>query len=149
MSIPSTPEAFAEFFARFTENRGFDDIAATLDLTPDGADGTSISMTMPLKDSIAQANGMFSAAALFGAADITGTLLAMQAYADDGQFPLAVQSNMNFISNSKAAPARATARILRGGSSVAVVEVMVRDAEGKDLLHATFTYMIKDRKLGR
>ncbi|MBO0898037.1 MULTISPECIES: PaaI family thioesterase [Arthrobacter] len=149
MALPATLEDFTAFMEKFTAARGFDDIAVTLGLEPHAVDGESISMSMPLTDPLAQANGMFSAAALFGAADITGTLLAMQAYAGSGQFPLAVQSSLNFMSNSKASPAVATARILRGGGSVAVAEVTVRDAAGKDLVHSTFTYVLKERSLGK
>jgi acyl-coenzyme A thioesterase PaaI-like protein len=42
----------------------------------------------------------------------------------------------------------ATARILRGGSTVAVAEVSVADADGKQLIHSTFTYAIKNRGMG-
>lgn len=149
MALPATLEDFTAYVEKFTAKRGFDDIAATLGLEPHAVDGDSISMSMPLTEALSQANGMFSAAALFGAADITGTFLAMQAYAGTGQFPLAVQSNLNFMSNSKATPAIATARVLRGGGSVAVAEVTVRDADGKDLVHSTFTYVIKERALGK
>lgn len=149
MPAPKTLEEFREFMTTFEAKRGFDDIAVTLGMSPHAADGESISMSMELTGPLAQANGMFSAAALFGAADITGTLMAMQSYAGTGQFPLAVQSSLNFMSNSKASPAIATARILRGGSTVAVMEVTVADTEGKQLLHSTFTYAIKDRSLGR
>ena len=149
MALPATLEDFAAYVDKFTAQRGFDDIAATLGLEPHAVDGDSISMSMPLTAPLSQANGMFSAAALFGAADITGTFLAMQAYAGTGQFPLAVQSSLNFMSNSKASPAVATARILRGGGSVAVAEVVVRDANGKDLVHSSFTYVIKERALGK
>lgn len=149
MPIPASKDEFQKFFDRFMARLGFEDIVATLGLRPHHADEESVSMSMPLTDEIAQANGMFSAAALFGAADITGTLLTMQAYADVDQFPLAVQSSQNFMSNSKVSPAVTTARILRGGSSVSVAEVFVRDAEGKDLMHATFTYLLKKRDLGR
>lgn len=148
MTHPSTLEEFSAFVEKFTANRGFNDIAATLALEPHAVTETTVSMSMPLQDAYAQASGMFSAAALFGAADITGTFLAMQTYAGSGQFPLAVQSNVNFMSNSKASPAIATARILRGGNTVAVAEVSVADADGKQLMHSTFTYAIKERRLG-
>lgn len=62
----------------FEASLAFDDIAVTLGLEPQGADGDSISMSMPLTGALAQASGMFSATALFGAADITGTLLVLQ-----------------------------------------------------------------------
>lgn len=149
MPIPADKNEFEKFFDSFMARLGFEDIVSTLGLSPHHADEESVSMSMPLTDGIAQANGMFSAAALFGAADISGTLLTMQAYADAGQFPLAVQSSQNFMSNSKASPAITVARILRGGSSVSVAEVVVRDAEGKDLMHSTFTYLLKKRDLGR
>jgi uncharacterized protein (TIGR00369 family) len=148
MTHPSSLEEFSAFVENFTAKRGFDDIAATLCLEPHAVTESTVSMSMPLQDAYAQASGMFSAAALFGAADITGTFLAMQTYAGSGQFPLAVQSNINFMSNSKASPAIATARILRGGNTVAVAEVSVADADGKQLLHSTFTYAIKERAVG-
>jgi acyl-coenzyme A thioesterase PaaI-like protein len=149
MKISRSLDELRQYVEEFTTRRGFDDIAATLGLQPQGADGSTISLRMPLREALAQANGMFSAAALFGAADITGTFLAMQAYADEDQFPLAVQSSQNFLSNSKEPYAVATARLLRGGGKVAVVEVGVADALGKQLMHATFTYVLAERSLGR
>jgi uncharacterized protein (TIGR00369 family) len=149
VAISLSLEELSSYVDAFAARRGFGDIAATLGLEPYSADGESISLRMPLTDAIAQANGMFSAAALFGAADITGTFLAMQAYAESGQFPLAVQSNQNFLSNSKEEHAIASARLLRAGGKVAVVEVSVGDAAGRQLMHATFTYMLSDRTVGR
>ena len=149
MAIPATLEEFTAVWDGFRSRLGFEDITFTLGLRPHAVTADSMSFSMPLTDQLAQANGMFSAAALFGAADITGTFLAMQVFADQGQFPLAVQSNINFMTNSKSAPAVATARILRGGSSVVVAEVSVADADGKELVHSTFTYVLKERRLGK
>ncbi|MGO1726167.1 hypothetical protein CIK76_01945 [Glutamicibacter sp. BW80] len=149
MTIPANVEDLDQLVSKFLSRLGFDDIVTTLGLVPHAANGETISLRMPLQDSIAQANGMYSAAALFGAADIAGTFLAMSAYADSGQFPLAVQSNQNYMSNSKTEYVVATAKILRGGGSVAVTEVTVADSEDKALMHATFTYVIKERKLGK
>lgn len=149
MAVPQNVEEFSTFFYGYLDRLGFDDIVKTLDLVPSQADGEVLGMSMALKDSIAQASGMYSAAALFGLADITGTLLAMQHYAGSGQFPLAVQSSQNFMSNTKEPQVYSTAKILRGGSSVAVVEVSVHTKDGKELMHSTFTYMLKERKLGK
>lgn len=142
------PELIADVEG-FAARRGFDDIAVTLGLVPHAADGETISLRMPLTDALAQASGMFSAAALFGAADITGTFLAMQAYEGSESFPLAVQSNQHYLSNSRAEHAVATARMLRAGGNVAVVEVSVDDAHLKPLMRATFTYVLTARALGR
>ena len=149
MAISTSREDLVAFIDAFTARRGFDDIAATLGVVAHDADGESISLRMPRRESLAQANGMFSAAALFGAADVAGTFVAMQAYAESGQFPLAVQSNQNYLSNSTSDHAVATARVLRGGGRVAVVETSVSDAEGRALMHATFTYVLSGRPVGR
>ncbi|WP_314426489.1 PaaI family thioesterase [uncultured Microbacterium sp.] len=149
MTIPADlPELTADVES-FAARRGFDDIAVTLGLIPHAADGTTISLRMPLTEALAQASGMFSAAALFGAADITGTFLAMQAYEGSDRFPLAVQSNQHFLSNSKAEYAVATASVVRAGGNVAVVEVTVDDAHHKPLMRATFTYALAARTIGR
>jgi uncharacterized protein (TIGR00369 family) len=149
MALPATLAEFTARWDAFHRSVGFKDISCTLRLSPHAVTEDSMSFSMPLCDELAQANGMFAAASLFGAADIAGTFLAMQAYAGTGQFPLAVQSNINFMSNSKSGPAVATARILRGGASVVVAEIQVADADGKALVHTTFTYMLKERPLGK
>lgn len=149
MAIPATLSDFTSRWDSFRATLGFEDITFTLKLVPHAVTADSMSFEMPLCDELSQANGMFAAAALFGAADIAGTFLAMSVYAEAGQFPLAVQSNINFMTNSKSGPAIATARILRGGSSVVVAEVQVSDANGKLLVHTTFTYVLKERSFGK
>lgn len=149
MPIAAELPALTAAMKDFAVQRGFDDIAVTLGLVPHAADGETISLRMPLTDALAQANGMFSAAALFGAADITGTFLAMQAYTESGHFPLAVQSNQHYLANSRAEFAVATARMVRSGGNVAVVEVVVDDAQHKPLMRATFTYVLAARIPGR
>lgn len=149
MTIAADLPALIAEIQGFAARRGFDDIAVTLGLIPHAADGETISLRMPLTDALAQANGMFSAAALFGAADIAGTFLAMQAYDGSGLFPLAVQSNQHFLSNSKAEYVIATARVVRAGGRVAVIEVSVDDQNQQPLMRATFTYVLAAKKLGR
>lgn len=149
MAIPSHIESFREVWSDFRRRIGFEDIADTLGLVPHAVTETSLSFAMPLRDDIAQVGGKFSAAALFGAADITGTFLAIQVFSDQGQFPLAVQSNINFFSNSQNGPAIATATLLKGGRSVVVAEVSVADSAGKALSNATFTYVLKENQVGK
>lgn len=149
MPISPTLDDFSADFTGFLDRLGFDDVVTTLGLVPHAADGESLSLRLPLRDTIAQASGMFSAAALFGAADIVGTFVAMQSYADSGKFPLAVQSNQNFLGNSRAEYAVARGSLLQAGGNVAVAEVEIDDAAGKRLMRATFTYMLSERRVGR
>ncbi|NLT26183.1 MAG: PaaI family thioesterase [Microbacteriaceae bacterium] len=148
MAIPADLPEFQTAWERFTAQRGFDDIAVTLGLEPEAADGESISMRMPLTTPIMQANGMYAAAALFGAADITSTFLSIAAKAEEGRFPLAVQSNQHFLSNTKDPSVVATARLLRSGGAMVVTEAEVRDDAGRLLMQATFTNILKTIELG-
>ena len=148
MAIPADLPEFQTAWERFTAKRGFDDIAVTLGLEPEAADGESISMRMPLSPPIMQANGMYAAAALFGAADIASTFLSILAKAEEGQFPLAVQSNQHYVSNTKDTSVVATARLVRSGGSMVVTEAEVRDDAGRLLMQATFTNLLKHIELG-
>lgn len=145
MPLPASLEEFLTAWDAFRAGIGFEEITDTLEIQPHACDGASLSMSVPLAPRLRQAGGMFSATALFGAADITGTFLAMQAV-EPGLFPLAVQSNLNFVDNSTAGPAVATARLIRAGRSIIVASVDVSDADGKLLTTSTFTYAPRPRR---
>ena len=144
MTMPTSIQQFQESWDAFRATIGFEEISDTLGLVPHNCGENVMSMSMELAPHLRQAGGMFSATALFGAADLTGTFLAMQV-ARPGSFPLAVQSNLNFLSNSFAGPVVATARLLRAGRSTTVASIEVADAPGKLLVASTFTYLSKAR----
>ncbi|GGG66288.1 hypothetical protein GCM10011374_32930 [Kocuria dechangensis] len=143
MAIPATLEDFRRRWEEFSAGVEHEEIADTLGLVPHAVTGDSLSFAMPLVDRLRQAGGMFSATALFGAADITGTFLAMQVLSEEGRFPLAVQASTSFLANTTEGTAVATARLLRAGRTVAVAQVSVTEAAGKHLAEATFTYALK------
>lgn len=62
---------------------------------------------LELRPAISQPAGMFSAASLFGLADIAGTFLAMEHLAQE-LFPLAVQSNVHLLGYVQQGTAEAT-----------------------------------------
>lgn len=143
MAIPATFEDLQQRWEQFRAGVEHEEIADTLGLVPYALTEDSLSFAMPLVDRISQVGGMFSAMALFGVADITGTFLAMQLVAEDGKFPLAVQASTNFLTNTKRGTAVATARVLRAGRTVVVARVEVTDTKGKHLAEATFTYVLR------
>ncbi|MDQ4491573.1 PaaI family thioesterase [Sinomonas sp. ASV486] len=142
MPLPASLEEFLTAWDAFRAGIGFEEITDTLGIEPHACDGATLAMRIPLAPRLRQAGGMFSATALFGAADVTGTFLAMQAL-EPGLFPLAVQSSLNFIDNSRSGPAVATARLVRAGRTIVVASVDVADADGKLLATSSFTYVPK------
>jgi uncharacterized protein (TIGR00369 family) len=143
MAIPASLEEFQRRWQEFSAGVAHEEIADTLGLVPHAVSEDSLSFAMPLVDRLRQAGGMFSATALFGAADLTGTYLAMQVLSEEGKFPLAVQASTNFLANSTEGTAVATARLLRAGRTVAVAQISVTDTTGKHLAEAVFTYVLK------
>lgn len=115
-----------------------DDVAITLKLYPISGDTDHVTVGMPLHKAITQPAGMFSAPALFGLADITGTWLAMQ-HVPTGVFPLAVGSSINVVSNKKSGDAIATAQIVRAGRTVIVTDTTVRSSEDDSILAKVVT----------
>lgn len=138
---PLTLDVFVEKWRELREGIGFHDIADTLGLEPHSATESTITMRMPWAQSLSQATSVLSAAALFGLCDVTGTLLALLA-GRENTFPLCVQSSINFLGNTKAGDAFATATMLRSGRKIAVCTVVANDAEGNLLVSATFTYAV-------
>ncbi|GAA1470988.1 PaaI family thioesterase [Corynebacterium felinum] len=115
-----------------------DDVAITLKLYPISGDKDQVRVGMPMHKAITQPAGMFSAPALFGLADITGTWLAMQ-NVEPGVFPLAVGSSVNVVSNKKSGDAIATAEIVRAGRTVIVTDTTIRSSEDDSILAKVVT----------
>ncbi|MEZ2188577.1 PaaI family thioesterase [Corynebacterium sp. CCM 9204] len=127
---------FTEQWERFYAK--VDDVAVTLKLYPVSGDKEHVTVGMPLHKAITQPAGMFSAPALFGLADITGTWLAMQ-QVEPGVFPLAVSSSVNVVSNTREGDAVATAEIVRAGRTVIVTDTTVRSSVDDSVLAKVVT----------
>jgi uncharacterized protein (TIGR00369 family) len=95
---------------------------------------------MPLRREICQPAGMFSAAALYGLADICGTFLAMAHVRNDG-FPLAVQSSINLVKNTADGNATATSGLVSAGRTLIVTETRVTDDAQRLLATVVTTYL--------
>lgn len=118
------------------------DIKDTLRLYPISGGEDEVRLGMPLHEGITQPAGMFSAPALFGLADLSGTWLAMQ-QVPKGIFPLAVSSSVNVVSNAKEGDAVAVSRIVRAGRTVIVTDTEIHSSvDGKTLAKVVCTYTI-------
>lgn len=136
----SEPNAFVKQWDEFYST--VDDIAITLGLEPVDGDAEQVRVRMPLRKEVSQPAGMFAAPALFGLADITGTFLAM-AQVEKGKFPLAVQSSINVVANTKQGYANATARLVKSGRTLIVTQTDVTDDQGSLLAAITTTYVVR------
>lgn len=130
-----------DFLAAWQEfYREVDDIAATLGLYPISGDAQHVSIGMPLRPCVTQPQGLYSAPALFGAADVAGTWLAKLNCAD-GIFPLAVQSSVNLLTNGAFPEVVARAELVRAGRTLVVTTTRVT-AEDVLLATVTTTYIV-------
>lgn len=132
-------QQWADFYAPIEH-----DIALSLKLEAVSGDTEHVHLRMPLEPLVRQVSGLFSAASLFGLADVCGTWMAMQRAAE-GQFPFLVQSSTHLVSNSASPYAHALARPVRIGGTLSVVQVDVSDEDGK--LLATVTNTMVNRRL--
>lgn len=116
------------------------DMALTLGIEPIDESDDSVTLRLPHSPKVRQPTGLFSAASLFGLADVAGTLLAMNHTTGDG-FPLAVQSNINLLSNTSEGAAIAIAKLVKVGQTLIVTETQVQSDRGKLLANVTTTYI--------
>lgn len=122
------------------------DVKETLQLYPIEGSKEVVKLGMPLTQAVSQPAGMFSAPALFGLADISGTWLAMQ-QVPKGVFPLAVASSINVVANAKEGNAISTSRIVRAGRMVIVTDTEIHsDTTGELIAKVSCTYTVPPQK---
>ncbi|MFZ4718743.1 MAG: PaaI family thioesterase [Ilumatobacteraceae bacterium] len=118
-----------------------EDMALTLGLEPLFGDPSVVAVRMALTPAIRQPAGMFSAASLFGLADVSGTTLARY-HAPADSFPLAVQSSISLVSNTKSGYATSRSTIVSAGRRLIVTTTDVVDDSGKLLTKVDATYLV-------
>lgn len=122
------------------------DVKETLQLYPISGSQEEVRLGMPLRQEISQPAGMFSAPALFGLADLSGTWLAMQ-HVPKGVFPLAVSSSVNVLTNRKEGDAISVSRIVRAGKTVIVTDTEIHSSVDEAVLaKVTCTYVVSQPK---
>jgi uncharacterized protein (TIGR00369 family) len=117
-----------------------EDVTATLGLVPVSGNEHEVTLRMPLRREISQPAGMFSAASLYGLADISGTFLAM-AQAVGAGFPLAVQSSINLVRNTAHGHATAKSTLVSAGRTLIVTDTRVVDDTERLLAAVVTTYV--------
>jgi uncharacterized protein (TIGR00369 family) len=116
------------------------DMASTMGIEPVEESDDHVTLRMPHSLTVSQPTGLFSAASLFGLADVAGTLLAMNHTTGEG-FPLAANSNIHLHSNTNAGYAVAIAKLVKVGKTLLVTETTVQSDAGKLLASVTTTYV--------
>jgi acyl-coenzyme A thioesterase PaaI-like protein len=130
-----------EFLAHWNAVLGAgDDMALTLGLEPVSGDPSGVTLRMALTPAIRQPAGMFSAAALFGLADVSGTTLARYNAAAD-MFPFAVQCSISLVGNTNTGNATSQSKLVSAGRRLIVTTTDVFDDTGKLLTNVVATYL--------
>lgn len=117
------------------------DMAITLGLEPIDGGPESVELRMKWTPQISQPGGLFSAPALFGLADISGTTLATY-HVPEGLFPLAVQLSMSLLTNAKGGSARSRSTLVRAGRSLVVTSTEIFDDNDRRLSKVEATYFV-------
>jgi acyl-coenzyme A thioesterase PaaI-like protein len=118
-----------------------EDMALTLGLEPLAGDPTEVVVTMALTPAIRQPAGMFSAASLFGLADVSGTTLARY-HAPLDAFPLAVQSSISLVGNTNTGNATSLSKLVSAGRRLIVTTTEVTDDTGRLLAKVDATFLV-------
>ena len=117
-----------------------DDMALTLGLEPLSGDPSGVTLRMALTPAIRQPAGMFSAAALFGLADVSGTTLARY-HAPADTFPFAVQCSISLVGNTNTGYATSHSTLVSAGRRLIVTTTDVFDETGRLLTKVVATYL--------
>ena len=99
---------------------------------------------MPVTDGIRNPFGTVHAGAVLWFADVTATVLAIQASEvkpDGSGFPVALTLNANLLGNLREGEMTATASFLRRGRRVTSVRTEIRKPDGKLLVDVTTTHL--------
>lgn len=121
------------------------DICQTLQLYPISGSKEEVKLGMPLSTAVQQPAGMFSAPALFGLADLSGSWLALQ-NVPKGVFPLAVSSSVNVLTNRREGDAISTSRIVRAGRTIIVTDTEIHSSVDDALLaKVSCTYVVSQK----
>jgi acyl-coenzyme A thioesterase PaaI-like protein len=118
-----------------------EDMALTLGLEPLSGDPAEVIVTMALTPAIRQPAGMFSAASLFGLADVSGTTLARY-HAPADAFPLAVQSSISLVGNTNTGNATSCSTLVSAGRRLIVTTTEVTDDTGRLLAKVDATFLV-------
>ena len=115
-----------------------------IDFTIEEKSAERVVSRMPVTDGIRNPFGTVHAGAVLWFADVTATVLAIQAgevKPDGSGFPVALTLNAQLLGNVREGELVATATFLRHGRRVSSVHTEVRGPDGKLLVDVTTTHM--------
>jgi acyl-coenzyme A thioesterase PaaI-like protein len=134
-------DASDEFLAHWKAVLGAgEDMALTFGLEPKSGDPSGVTLRMALTPAIRQPAGLFSAAALFGLADVSGTTLARY-HAPADTFPFAVQCSVSLVGNTNTGYATSRSTLVSAGRRLIVTTTDVFDDTGRLLAKVVATYI--------
>lgn len=92
---------------------------------------------------VSQPAGLFSAAALYGLADVSGTFLAMRNSPSD-KFPCAINTTINLLANTDRGSAVSTSTLIKAGGTLIVTNTVIHDGAHRALCAVIGTFCCAD-----
>ena len=104
-------------------------------------------LELDFSPAVQQLTGIFHGGALLTMADSAATWAAIRSLnpkgpVDGEPFPLTVQTSANFLRNTNEGTVRAEAKVVHKGKTMLVVETVITDAKGRQLLIARSTHLL-------
>lgn len=109
-------------------------------------DGETLTVTMPVDAKVHQPFGLLHGGASVALAESLGSCLSNILVQSEGKIAVGTSINANHLKSKKSGVVVGTAKIIKQGKTLHLVEIEICDEEQKLICHATMNNMIIDRK---
>jgi 1,4-dihydroxy-2-naphthoyl-CoA hydrolase len=117
-------------------------LSATLDVSLSEARPEQVRLTMSWREDLCTAGGVLHGGALMSLADTAGAVCAYLNLPQDGAGTATIESKTNLLAASRGGSVTATARPLRVGGNLIVVETEIRDDDDRLLAKTIQTQVV-------
>lgn len=109
-------------------------------------DGEKLTATMSVDAKVHQPFGLLHGGASVALAETLGSCLSNILVQSEGKIAVGTSINANHLKSKKSGVVEGSARIIKKGKTLHLVEIEVRDEEQNLICHATMNNMIIDQK---
>lgn len=123
-----------------------DTLMETLGIVFTHFDGETLTATMPIDAKVHQPFGLLHGGASLTLAETLGSCLSNILVKSEGKIAVGTSINANHLKSKKSGVVEGTARIIKQGKTLHLVEIEICDEEQNLICHTTMNNMIIDRK---
>lgn len=118
----------------------------TLGIVFTNFDGEKLTATMPVNAKVHQPFGLLHGGASVALAETLGSCLSNILVQSEGKISVGTSINANHLKSKKSGVVEGSARLIKKGKTLHLVEIEIHDEEQNLICHTTMNNMIIDRK---